>query len=279
MEHGPTTIQAANPVLDALIRDAGLDLDRLAASKAVRKRYIVREGKPVAAPSSPADLVTGSLFSGRARRRALREPLIPKSRPSAEESVADFTRRRFGPEALDYGMEPLVAGVYGGDPTRLAMRHAFPGLWRMEQEAGSIVRGLIRRKKKSRKPGNRRHVFLPKRPWTTSGGAFRRPRRPRAPVHARATPGTTREPLDRFRRSSSAGNQRNRLARILRCGAVRRPAACTGFHCAAGRAFPRTVDPCRVCPAWRCRTGIPKRAGRSSARTDSACWFRAWSAG
>ena len=153
VEQGPTTIQAANLVLDALIRDAGLDLDRLPASKAARKRYIVREGKPVAAPSSPADLVTGSLFSGRARRRALREPLIPRSRPSAEESVADFARRRFGPEALDYGMEPLVAGVYGGDPTQLAIRHAFPALWRMEQESGSIVRGLIRRQKRRKDPG------------------------------------------------------------------------------------------------------------------------------
>ncbi len=147
VEYGPNAIQAANPVLDALIRDAGLDPDRLPASKAARKRYIVRGGKPVAAPSSPADLVAGSLFSGRAIRRALREPLIPKSRPSAEESVADFARRRFGPEALDYGMDPLVAGVYGGDPAQLAMRHAFPNLWRMEQESGSILRGLIRRQK------------------------------------------------------------------------------------------------------------------------------------
>lgn len=147
VEYGPNAIQAANPVLDALIRDAGLDPERLPASKAARKRYIVRDGKPVAAPSSPADLVTGSLFSGRACRRALREPLIPKSRPSAEESVADFARRRFGPEALDYGMDPLVAGVYGGDPAQLAMCHAFPNLWRMEQESGSILRGLLRRQK------------------------------------------------------------------------------------------------------------------------------------
>ena len=147
VEFGPTTIQAANPVLDALIRDAGLEPDRLPASKTARKRYIVRGGKPVAAPSSPADLVTGSLFSARARRRALREPLIPKSRPAEEESVADFVRRRFGPEVLDYGMDPLVAGVYGGDPKRLAIRHAFPGIWRMEQESGSIIRAMLRRRK------------------------------------------------------------------------------------------------------------------------------------
>ena len=155
VEYGPTTIQAANRVLDALIRDAGLDPDRLPASKVVRKRYIVRGGTPVAAPGSPVDLMTTSLFSGRARRRALREPLIPKSPPTAEESVADFARRRFGPEALDYGMEPLVAGVYGGDPNRLAIRHAFPNLWRMEQESGSVVRALLRSRKdrKSREAG------------------------------------------------------------------------------------------------------------------------------
>ena len=62
VEFGATSIQAANPVLDALIRDAGLDMDRLPASKTARKRYIVRDGKPVAAPSSPADLVKGPCF-------------------------------------------------------------------------------------------------------------------------------------------------------------------------------------------------------------------------
>ena len=61
VEFGATSIQAANPVLDALIRDAGLDIDRLPASKTARKRYIVRDGKPVVAPSSPADLVKGPL--------------------------------------------------------------------------------------------------------------------------------------------------------------------------------------------------------------------------
>ena len=147
VEFGANSIQAANPVLDALIRDAGLESDRLPASKTARKRYIVRGGKPVAAPSSPADLVKGPLFSARARRRALREPFIPKSHPTEEESVADFARRRFGPEVLDYGMDPFVAGVYGGDPERLAIRHAFPDIWRMEQESGSIVRALLRGRK------------------------------------------------------------------------------------------------------------------------------------
>ena len=155
VEFGATTIQTANPVLDTLIRDAGLDIDLLPASKTARKRYIVRGGKPVAAPGSPADLVTSPLFSARARRRALREPVIPRSRSTEEESVADFARRRFGPEVLDYGMDPFVAGVYGGDPKRLAIRHAFPGIWRMEQESGSIVRALLRGRKdrKSRMAG------------------------------------------------------------------------------------------------------------------------------
>ncbi len=144
VEFGATSIQAANPILDALIRDAGLDLDRLSASQTARKRYVVRGGKPVTAPSSPADLVKGPLFSARARRRALLEPFVSRYRPTAEESVADFARRRFGPEMLDYGMDPFAAGVYGGDPERLAIRHAFPDIWRMEQESGSIVRALLR---------------------------------------------------------------------------------------------------------------------------------------
>src|SRR5690606_39315297 len=62
-----------------------------------------------------------------------------------DEPLADFVRRRLGPEVLDYAVNPFVAGVYAGDPGRLSTRHAFPALHTLEREHGSLVRGMIHR--------------------------------------------------------------------------------------------------------------------------------------
>jgi oxygen-dependent protoporphyrinogen oxidase len=35
--------------------------------------------------------------------------------------VADFVLRRLGREWLDYAINPLVAGIYAGDPHRLSV--------------------------------------------------------------------------------------------------------------------------------------------------------------
>ena len=44
-----------------------------------------------------------------------RNPLLP------DETLGGFFRRRFGTEAFDYLIEPLVAGIYAGDADELSM--------------------------------------------------------------------------------------------------------------------------------------------------------------
>ncbi len=147
IEHGPNSIQSTSDPLEALIDDLELESDRIAASEAARRRYVVRGGRPVAAPSSPGKLFTSDLFAAGSKFRIFREPFVDPADPSVEESVADFIRRRLGPEFLDYGMDPLVAGVYAGDPEQLSVRHAFPTLYEMEQAAGSIIKGQVGRRR------------------------------------------------------------------------------------------------------------------------------------
>jgi oxygen-dependent protoporphyrinogen oxidase len=57
-------------------------------------------------------------------------------------NLADFVRSHFGPEIVDYGLDPFVTGVYAGDPRRLSARNAFPKLWELEKAHGSILRGM-----------------------------------------------------------------------------------------------------------------------------------------
>ena len=80
------------------------------------------------------------------------EPLRRTKPPSEEESVANFVRRKFGHEILEYLVSPFVSGVYAGDPEKLSLRAAFPSLEEWEREYGSVLRGAM----KSRPPNGKR---------------------------------------------------------------------------------------------------------------------------
>jgi oxygen-dependent protoporphyrinogen oxidase len=83
------------------------------------------------------------LFSTSAKLRLLKEPFISRSNPDAEESLADFVRRRIGDEFLDYAINPFVAGVYAGDPEELSVKSSFPKLFELEQKHGSLIKGAV----------------------------------------------------------------------------------------------------------------------------------------
>jgi oxygen-dependent protoporphyrinogen oxidase len=74
-----------------------------------------------------------------------REPFV-RSKSSKHESVAEFVTRRLNSEFLDKAIDPFVSGVYAGDPADLSMRSAFPKLYEMERDFGSLIMGTVRRK-------------------------------------------------------------------------------------------------------------------------------------
>jgi oxygen-dependent protoporphyrinogen oxidase len=145
IEHGPNTIQTATPLMNTLIDRLGLADAVVAPHAAAKKRYIVRDGRPQPLPTSPLDFFRTGLLSTRGKLRLLAEPFMGSSDPEADESLADFARRRFGQEVLDYGLNPFVAGIFAGDPSMLSVRHAFTRLYELEQEHGSLLRGLFHR--------------------------------------------------------------------------------------------------------------------------------------
>lgn len=142
-EFGPNTVLETSPVIVDLVKDLGLASRRLYSDPAAERRYIVRGGKPVNLPTSPAAFMTTPLFSFGAKLRLALEPFIPRSAPEVEESLADFVLRRIGREFLDYAINPFVAGVYAGDPARLSVQQAFPKLHALEQRYGSLIKGQI----------------------------------------------------------------------------------------------------------------------------------------
>jgi oxygen-dependent protoporphyrinogen oxidase len=142
-ESGPNSTLDTTPLIGELLDAAGIAGERLNASPAAARRYVVRGGRLLALPTSPGAFLATPLFSFGAKLALLREPFIAPGPPDREESVAAFVRRRLGAEFLDYAIEPFVAGVYAGDPERLSLPAAFPRLHALEQRYRSLVRGQI----------------------------------------------------------------------------------------------------------------------------------------
>lgn len=145
-ELGPNTVLENHESVTRLIREAGLESEKVTASPSAKRRYLWKGGRLQALPSGPLGFVRTPLFPASAKLRLLREPWI--SRGTAEdESIADFVRRRLGQAFLDYAVGPFVSGVYAGDPERLSVKHAVPKIAALEREHGSLIRGAFARRK------------------------------------------------------------------------------------------------------------------------------------
>jgi len=153
-ELGPSSLAAPSEVTAAILTDLGLDGSKLTAAAGARHRYIVRRGRLMRLPMSPAELLTSRLLSNGAKLAVFGEPLVDVGDSPLEESVAAFVRRRFNQEVLDYIVNPFVAGVYAGDPEQLSVRHATPKLHGMERIYGSVMKALVQMLKAQRGAGS-----------------------------------------------------------------------------------------------------------------------------
>jgi oxygen-dependent protoporphyrinogen oxidase len=57
--------------------------------------------------------------------------------------VAALVARHFGTEVVDRLADPLLSGIYGGDAAQLSARAVLPKLVEMENEYGSLTRGML----------------------------------------------------------------------------------------------------------------------------------------
>ncbi len=149
-EHGPNSTLASIELLD-LLGELDIIGEIAQPSTNAKRRYIVKGGKLAALPSGPLDLLKGDVFSAAARLRLLKEPFVRTRSPEGE-SVAVFFARRLGKEIVNYAVDPFISGIYAGDPHRLSMRSAFPRLFEMERDHGSLLKaGLFGKRDRSKR--------------------------------------------------------------------------------------------------------------------------------
>ncbi|WP_445665262.1 protoporphyrinogen oxidase [Fodinibius sp. AD559] len=151
VEEGPNTLMIKSQKVWDLLEDLDLIDKSIEAGKTAKKRFIVKDGQPTPLPMSLGSFLTTDLFSAGAKLQLLKEPFIPQSNKE-DESIADFITRRLGKEPLDYAVNPFVSGIYAGDPKKLSVKHTFESLWDMEQQHGSLLKGMFKRDRSSNSP-------------------------------------------------------------------------------------------------------------------------------
>jgi protoporphyrinogen/coproporphyrinogen III oxidase len=150
IETGPNSALETTPLFKGLFNDLSLGQELLYADPKAKKRYILRDNTLHALPMGAGSFLSSGLWSMGGKLRLLREPFI--GRAEKEESIAEFVERRLGREFLDYAINPFVAGVFAGDPTKLSVRSAFPKLYALEEKYGGLIKGMIKgsRERKAR---------------------------------------------------------------------------------------------------------------------------------
>jgi protoporphyrinogen/coproporphyrinogen III oxidase len=104
--------------------------------------HVLPEGLSGLIPTNLEALEDTTLLSQEGKERLAAEFDLPPAPDGGDESIASFVSRRLGREAYQRIVEPLTAGIYGGDGEELSLRATFPQLRSLELEHGSVLRGL-----------------------------------------------------------------------------------------------------------------------------------------
>lgn len=146
IEEGPNTLMVRSQKIWDLLEKLNLTEDIIEANSEAKRRFVVKKNDLLSLPTSLGAFLKTPLLSAGAKLRLLKEPFVG-STDTDDESIATFIRRRLGKQPLDYGINPFISGVYAGDPEKLSIKHTFPSLWEMEQVHGSLLKGIIKKKK------------------------------------------------------------------------------------------------------------------------------------
>lgn len=151
IELGPDCFLARKPRGVGLCEELGIADQLIGRNPNHRKTFVLRHGRLHRLPEGltgmiPTDLdalANSTLLSENGRRAIAQEPTQPvHPAESGDESLADFVTRRFGREAFENLIEPLMGGIYAGQADRLSLAATFPQLRQLELKYGSLLKGL-----------------------------------------------------------------------------------------------------------------------------------------
>jgi oxygen-dependent protoporphyrinogen oxidase len=145
LDAGANTI-AASPEILSFFRKLGLEANILEATAASKHRFLIRNNQLHAVSPHPFKIMASSYLSRSSKWRLFTESFRKPAPATGEETVTDFVSRRFNKEIADYVFDPVLSGIYAGNPDRMSIAEVLPALPRWEREYGSVTKGLMKNK-------------------------------------------------------------------------------------------------------------------------------------
>lgn len=127
-----------------ILAHTGLEAEAQRAPLADFVRYICLDGRLRLIPQSPGKIIAAPLVSLAAKLRVAGE--LWQKPLTGSPTVSQWIAHRFGPALLPFA-DAVFTGTYAGDIDRLAIDAVMPGARRLEKEHGSVIRGMLRKKK------------------------------------------------------------------------------------------------------------------------------------
>ncbi|MBD0316151.1 MAG: protoporphyrinogen oxidase [Nitrospiraceae bacterium] len=159
-EAGPDSFLSQKPAALELCAKLGLT-DQLINTKETSKKAFVLwggrlhelpEGLITFVPKQLGPFLRSGLLSCGGLARMGMDIVLPRGPSQGDESLAAFFRRRFGAQAFERVLEPLMAGIYAGDAEQMSLKATFPRFYDLEQQYGSVIRGMMAARAKAAAP-------------------------------------------------------------------------------------------------------------------------------
>ncbi|MEE8424062.1 MAG: protoporphyrinogen oxidase [Thermodesulfobacteriota bacterium] len=173
VEGGPDCFISEKPWALALCKELGLKDEIICTNDERRKTFVLWKGKLhelpegviLMVPTKMVPILWSTLISFPGKIRMGMEYFIPKRKSNEDESLGSFVRRRLGKEALTKIAEPLIAGIHAGDPETMSIKSSFPRFVDLEQNYGSLIKGMLARmveakKRKKKSTGEKMTMFM-----------------------------------------------------------------------------------------------------------------------
>ena len=134
-------------VMPALCRDIGLEHELISTNKIGRRAFVAKgdrlhpvpEGFSMMLPHRMDSILDSELLDPAGRLRLLAERWVPRPDDESDESLESFAVRRFGRQAFERLIQPLISGIYSADPKKLSMQAALGRFVSMERDHGSLI--------------------------------------------------------------------------------------------------------------------------------------------
>lgn len=160
IEGGPDSFEIYKPSPLELAKELGIEASVIGGNEKFDRTFIYSKGKLEEIPRGLLGLVPDKisslifcpLLSVKARLRASLELFMPPlKQKGVEVSIGEFYKRRFGQEIFEVIAEPLFGSIYACVPEMISLKTCWPRGLALEQEHGSLLKGMLVRRKEARK--------------------------------------------------------------------------------------------------------------------------------